>query len=141
MGESVVNADRTGLTPRIFVVLRGSDADGGARMAIGARAIMAAALTFGAGAAFAALPPGERDAAAPALARADDLAVRPMDFALRGVSQAASAGPAPVVRAGPVPPAALSGAETAVLAFGVASTAAGAAMLGAAAARVRRTRP
>jgi hypothetical protein len=74
------------------------------------------------------------------MARADALTVRPVQFALRGVSEAATAGPAPRVATAPRI-AGLSGAEIAVLAFGVASTAAGAAMLGAAAAGFRPRRP
>lgn len=103
---------------------------------IGREALLTVALALGAGAASAALPHAEP----PAMARADALTLRPMAFALRGVSEAATAGPAPQVAAGPRR-GGPSGAEIAVLAFGVASTAAGAAMLGAAAAGLRPRRP
>lgn len=105
--------------------------------ATGMAAAAALALVLGAWPASAALP----DAEPPAMAGADALTLRPMEFALRGVSEAATAGPAPVVSAAPRGAAGLSGLEIAVLGFGVACTAAGAAMLGAAAAGIRRTRP
>jgi hypothetical protein len=106
-------------------------------MGTGRAAVTAAVFALCAGAAAAALPPTEP----PAMATADALAVRPMLFALRGVSDAATAGPAPVATAAPRRSAGLTGLEVAVLGFGVACTAAGAAMLGAAAAGLRPTRP